>query len=626
MISLRWAEVENAFTPCNYSLRHESAAPDSRASLVKSSVLLFLAFLGCTRPTLSSPRGPPSGRVTSNILAADYAGSVSCTPCHAFEATSFQHSPMHRMTREAAHTEIGAPFMGEAFTFQGDTAHIRQVNGAREVVLDKEDGSERIYRITKVIGGRLREDFVGIELGPTMDGRAPNEERILPISYLLFNQSYRYKGYSVLVTERNRLESGQIWRQTCIFCHNTPPQFDGLLDELYGRGSPSYQGSASDDAPPSRRFRYIIRDEVALRDAIAQEIQRLGAKPLGSDTRPLLREAMLRTRKNFGERHLVELGIGCEACHGGSREHVIAPREIKPSFALQSPFLKVLGPDNKEPSRALEINRTCAKCHTVLFSRYPYTWEGGHRHSDPGGSPINSGEARDFLLGACRTQLDCTKCHDPHSEDSREHLDALAGPAGDAICTGCHRSLDNPVAASAHSHHAANNAGSHCLSCHMPKKNMGLAYQLTRYHRIGSPTDRERVEHDRPLECALCHTTMSVEQILSTMEHWWNRRYSRKNIEHLYGRDLSVDAIRITLVYGLPHEQAVAASVAAESGRHELLPLVARVMTNDYPLVRYFSKKSAEQLSGTPIPIDPAAPKSQVDEDVRRWLAEQASN
>ena len=78
------------------------------------------------------------------------------------------------------------------------------MKAAREVVLDKEDGSERIYRITKVIGGRLREDFVGIELGPTMNEQAPNEERILPISYLLFNQSYRYKGYSVLVTERNR--------------------------------------------------------------------------------------------------------------------------------------------------------------------------------------------------------------------------------------------------------------------------------------------------------------------------------------------------------------------------------------------------------------------------------------
>jgi hypothetical protein len=118
---------------------------------------------------------------------------------------------------------------------------------------------------------------------------------------------------------------------------------------------------------------------------------------------------------------------------------------------------------------------------------------------------------------------------------------------------------------------------------------------------------------------------MNVEQILSTMERWWNKRYSRKNIAHLYGRDLSVDAIQATLVAGLPHEQAVAVSIAAESGRHDLLPLVARVMTNDYPLVRYFAKKSAEQLSGTRISIDPAAPKSRIDEQVGKWIAERAT-
>ena len=52
----------------------------------------------------------------------------------------------------------------------------------------------------------------------------------------------------------------------------------------------------------------------------------------------------------------------------------------------------------------------------------------------------------------------------------------------------------------------------------MPKKNTGLGYQLTRYHRIGSPTDAARVEKDRPLECALCHADKSVASLVSTME------------------------------------------------------------------------------------------------------------
>ena len=62
----------------------------------------------------------------------------------------------------------------------------------------------------------------------------------------------------------------------------------------------------------------------------------------------------------------------------------------------------------------------------------------------------------------------------------------------------------------------------------MPKKNMGLDYALTRYHRIGSPTDPARVERDRPLECALCHADKSVDALVGTMEPWWGKRYDRE--------------------------------------------------------------------------------------------------
>ena len=76
---------------------------------------------------------------------------------------------MHRMTRDVAHTQVSAPFLGESFTLHGDTVHMRQIAGARELILDKSDGSEIVYGVTKVIGGRFREDFVGIELGSTVE-------------------------------------------------------------------------------------------------------------------------------------------------------------------------------------------------------------------------------------------------------------------------------------------------------------------------------------------------------------------------------------------------------------------------------------------------------------------------
>ena len=181
---------------------------------------------------------------------------------------------------------------------------------------------------------------------------------------------------------------------------------------------------------------------------------------------------------------------------------------------------------------------------------------------------------------------------------------ALEGPQGDALCASCHREFRGAEALRAHTHHAADSAGSHCLNCHMPKKNLGLAYELTRYHRIGSPTDRERVEGDRPLECALCHTDKSVDQLTSTMERLWHKRYDKGALRRLYGQDLRVNALEATLRYGKPHEQGTAVAIAGRDRRRDWLPLVTLQLANDYPLVRYFARHAIEQITAAPLPID----------------------
>ncbi|HET9934639.1 MAG TPA: cytochrome c3 family protein, partial [Polyangiaceae bacterium] len=361
-----------------------------------------------------------------------------------------------------------------------------------------------------------------------------------------------------------------------------------------------------------------VTDAHGLDEAVRAELARLDERP-GPDTgEALLDEAMLRTRRSFEERHLRELGIGCEACHGGAREHVEAPLAKKPSLAPESPYFRVTRADGSPLTPALEVNRACAKCHTVLFSRYPYTWEGGRRRNNPGGSTINSGEARDFLLGGCREQLSCVACHDPHREDKKADLEALAGPRGDAICTRCHTGLAGSDAVRAHTHHAPETAGSRCINCHMPRKNMGLAYELTRYHRIGSPNDPERVERDRPLECALCHADRSVDQIVLTMERWWSKRFDRNALARLYGADLRINALRATLMAGLPHEQATASALAAQHNRTDLLPLVLEVMKNDYPLVRYYGKHAARRLGADVDALDPAFAGGKVQDPANR--------
>ncbi|HVV52209.1 MAG TPA: cytochrome c3 family protein, partial [Polyangia bacterium] len=459
--------------------------------------------------------------------------------------------------------------------------------------------------------------------GPDDGPRAPaDRELILPISYVFETQSFRLKGYSVLVTERPGLHAGGVWNQTCIFCHNTVPYFDDLWGALYGRGAPGYQGEVVDRLlPPERRFTFEVAGggDRALTDAVAAEVSAVGGRVAGDGPRyEVLKQGIHELRARFAARDLVEVGIGCEACHGGSRAHADDPR-LLPDFAPHSDFLEArpASPRADGVTRAEWINRACARCHQVLFSRYPFTWEGGLRRGDhPGGSSITSGEGRDFLLGGCARQMACTTCHDPHREDRRADLERLATPAGNHVCLGCHAQYAAPAALAAHAHHDPSGAGGSCVACHMPRKNMGLGYALTRYHRIGLPDDPARVERDRPLECALCHADKTVGDLVSTMERWWGRRYDRGALETLYG-SLEARPLEATLPRGKAHEQAVALAVLGAAHATDATVEVARQLTNPFPLVRYYARKALAALRGQDCAVDLDRPTAEIAAAVR---------
>jgi predicted CXXCH cytochrome family protein len=523
---------------------------------------------------------------------------------------------MHQMTRDPEHAEIRAPFAGETFAFKDDKATFFRAGTSRFVRLASAASGEHLYRVTRVIGNRFREDFAGVEVMSPADSvrRGFVPELVLPVTYYFQTQGYRPKGYSVMTHERPGLRAGAVWNQTCIFCHNTVPWFDTAWSTFAGQSPPAYQGVVVDRLlPESRRFEYHITHDSAFRAAIADEATLVGA-PLASaplDNAAAARAGMRALASKFEGQHLVEEGIGCESCHGGGREHAALPR-VQMSFAPHSDFLDVRPPAGGTPSRALLINRTCARCHQVLFSRYAYTWEGGLRHGGPlGGSTTTSGEARDFLLGGPAKNLACTACHDPHAADKPEALAKLATPAGNGVCLDCHKSFASPEGLASHAHHSPTGPAGACIACHMPRKNMALDYSLTRYHRIGSPTDRERVERDRPLECALCHADKSVAQLVGDMERLWDKKYDLDKLTALYG-DLGDNALVATLLRGRPHEQVTAAMVLAEhkvtSGHTSAAPLVARLLASPYPLARRFAAQALASMLDRPCVLDVDAP------------------
>jgi predicted CXXCH cytochrome family protein len=530
-----------------------------------------------------------TGVVQSNVARADYAGSSACVPCHADVSAAWESSPMHRMTRDVVGAEVHAPFDGATFRFKDDAVVLEKRGGDRLVTVAPDGGRARTYRVTRVIGGRTREDFAGVEVG------GHGEEMVLPVSYLIASGTFRYKGYSVMVHERATVRAGPIWSRTCIFCHNTAPEVDRMLGAIAGPGAPGYQGEQVDRwLPLARRAPVRVSDTGGFEVVAGAEVARLGGTPSsGGDASAIARHAIDVVRAGFDGDALLEVGIGCEACHGGALEHTKDPR-VHPSFAPVAPWLA----PGLAPAGASAINRVCARCHQVLFSRYPFTWEGGRRDMMPGGSHINSGEGRDFLLGGCSGEMACTTCHDPHGGADDAKLLALATPAGNATCTGCHADLAGRERLQAHAHHDPSGAGGSCIACHMPRKNMGLTGTLTRYHRIGSPTDAARVLGDRPLECALCHADKSVGALADTMEKWWAVRYPRQRLQELYG-SLDANVMRATLERGKPHERAVAIAVLGEARDRSAAPLIARELVGEYPLVREWAKRALTSIHGT---------------------------
>jgi predicted CXXCH cytochrome family protein len=614
----------------------------SRARVLALVAAVGAAACGATRPGVElASAGPAPTHVASNIVRADYAGSARCQPCHREIHAAWERSPMHRMTRVPETTDVRAPFDGRVFRFKDDSARVSEAGGTRFVELSSASFGNHVYRVTRVIGGRYREDFAGVEVAsPTRDapvleshmtGQVTGAELLLPLSYVFETASFRLKGYSVMVGERPGLRAGGVWNQTCVFCHNTTPYFDGTWGELHGPGAPAYQGEVVDRLlPPERRWTFEITDGSTFARALADETRFVGAEVdvagAAGASEPARRAALasgmhvLRTR--LRPEHFVELGVGCESCHGGSRAHADDAR-VLPDFAPKSAFLRARPPAGwGEVRRAEWINRACARCHQVLFSRYPFTWEGqSRRGGDAGGSSITSGEARDFMLGGCARQMSCVTCHDPHGADRKEALARLATVAGNGTCTRCHEPLAAPAALRAHAHHDPAGAGGSCVACHMPRKNMGLGYALTRYHRIGSPTETTRVEGDRPLECALCHVDMSVATLVGAMERFWGKRYDRARLGALYG-DLDALPLQATLARGKPHEQATALGVLGEARVGGALPAAARELTNPVPLVRYYARRAVEEIRGAPCDIDLDRPTPEIELAARRCVPE----
>ncbi|MBM3841291.1 MAG: tetratricopeptide repeat protein [Verrucomicrobia bacterium] len=240
-----------------------------------------------------------------------------------------------------------------------------------------------------------------------------------------------------------------------------------------------------------------------------------------------------RLRKNYNPTTdsyftaMVEVGVGCEACHGPLKNHA-QWQKGRPQPAKSDPTIR-------RPDRELTL-ATCGSCH-ARRGELTGDFAVGDRFLDhfvlmiPDESDLYyaDGQVRDenyeyasFLSSKMfAAGVTCMDCHEPHSAKLRT-LD-------DSLCQRCHAPPVLPaprIDPAAHSHHKPETPGGRCVDCHMPLTTY-MQRHPRRDHGFTIPDPLLTAQHGIPNACNRCHTDRDTAWALATVENWYGERMNR---------------------------------------------------------------------------------------------------
>jgi Cytochrome c552 len=533
-------------------------------------------------PEPEPPRDPlPSPRADySNIHLADYVGPAVCGECHEEQYALWQTHPHSRMNQDASADTVLGDFSGVSVDYAGGQARFTR-DGQDYLVSLQEGDVLRRYRVTRTVGSRFAQMYIGVLIeGPepaghpsyTTEGKLPfgywlRLERWFPEVYFDSDCPPEYRADGSLSLPVAGTHERAAWGENCMWCHNTYPYEERLRA---GRGMPGFPA-----------------DDLRLVDVEPDDPEPAGTTPAAPALVP---------------EQLVTLGISCESCHFGGREHADEGRDLL--FLPQSPRLDfpAASPELVAGARedAYAINSICAQCHGSRgVSTYP-----------DGSGTWNAREALDLLAGACGPAK-CTDCHEPHTPsapgggpDNPEHV---------AACLGCHQRYSKPEARATHTRHGPDVS---CLDCHMPRIVQGLD-TVIRSHKISSPTDPRMLAEGYPNACNLCHLDRTLAWTLAGLSTGWDRRVELAGM----GQALAFQAPmgQVYLEHDRPSVRLVATDAHARAGLLTLQFLA--VLDDPYAVNRMFAQRSLERLLERrldPGVYDPLAPPADRKEQVRR--------
>ncbi|HEV3021755.1 MAG TPA: multiheme c-type cytochrome, partial [Pirellulales bacterium] len=335
---------------------------------------------------------------------------------------------------------------------------------------------------------------------------------------------------------------------------------------------------------------------------------------------------------------VAELGIACEACHGGGKRHVAKhhnqpPRGETDAGSPPAPDESIVHPARLEPGRSAEV---CGRCHAVATCANPAAaeeWYKSGSHFRPGDdlaasrltlapsrlSPeklaglkeedaamweaffwsdgmvrVVGREYNELVESACHTRggMTCLTCHSLHHSDPNDQL--AAGSETNAACYRCHAAYQDGL--ESHTHHARSSSGSLCYNCHMPHTTYGL-FKAARSHQITSPDVARTVATGRPNACNLCHLEKPLSWTAAQLAAW----YGQSPVE-LGDDERAISAAVLGLLRGDAVQRALAAyafgwpEARRASGEGWQAPLLATLLDDPYSAVRMVAWRSLRRL------------------------------
>ena len=242
-----------------------------------------------------------------------------------------------------------------------------------------------------------------------------------------------------------------------------------------------------------------------------------------------------RLRKNYDPQTnsyhttMVEMSVGCEACHGPLKDHVVWQKNKPSAGSPKDPTIRKFSRD--------QMFDTCGACHArrseISGDLIPGTAFSDHFSltlTDDSDIYYPDGQVRDedyeyasFLSSRMHyAGIRCVDCHDPHT--AKRYL------PGNLLCMRCHGGGTKPLAPiidpTTHSHHKADSTGNECTACHMP-----VTPYMQRHprhdHGMTIPDPQLTVDFGVPNACNRCHTDKDAAWAVKTANEFHGAKLNR---------------------------------------------------------------------------------------------------